>query len=655
MTDLDIVTNSGLSVEETSPFFGGEIISEQSVSLELPMTAKNCELLEIYSPIDVRKSIRSVTAIDSNIQATDASLHLDSINFEDKKIAATLYLNEELATLLNRPIREINPDDENSIIRWDCFSFKSIFFQDFLLHLTDTRVKAYLTDIDEMLFPNGFAKVKANNTTYTGFSAFKAYQYHPSVRLQDLFDRLRQFSEDVIQLDGSRVANYNIMRVVATGKKVCPQNSVQWLYCDGSDTKWKFSEVPRSKLPIVLAGQHVANDAEGQEVSDYDAITFNRRGKVVVNRIATELSATGTIAGTCSVVLRDADGNAISSLVQVDCNLIPEHSNLVVAEVGEYFEEGYSLSVEVHGSGGTLNAKNFKVWVELLITDYSITEDDYSQELNYFSGINSFKSNVTSSMEDVVFNDHSALLFHPAYQGAFYREAGALKWGGVVPCFSYFGIYTNLQELSFGDLLFNWMCQVGQVALLSPNSLQLVDFNDSQNLITKPTLFRRGTIELLNDKLGTNNYAAYENEKRQHIITLSNDNLEEDKDIITLAVGLPNVHASRVASRNSVSHYPMYSGELTEDNDYYYPPEEASFTELAPFIALDYGDRLKFDFNTLKIKDIFKQISSPFVYNFEINGVVNTPLLDIDGFLYWVISAQKNLETKNTTIKAIKL
>ena len=54
-------------------------------------------------------------------------------------------------------------------------------------------------------------------------------------------------------------------------------------------------------------------------------------------------------------------------------------------------------------------------------------------------------------------------------------------------------------------------------------------------------------------------------------------------------------------------------------------------------------------------KDIFKQIRSPFVYNFEVNGVVNTPLLDIDGFLYWVISAQKNIETKNTQIKAIKL
>lgn len=646
--EIDVIKSENLTVSEESPFFGGELISELSFGLELPLSDNNKGKFNIFSPIDIRKTNIGVTAIDSNIKTTDGTLHLDSIDFEENKISATLYLNEELSRLLNSPIREINPDDHNSIVAWHSMSYygrwNTISGQDYF---ASGSIVPYYVGIEKEWFPNNYRKYRnaAGQVVYnSGCQAFYRYQYHPSIYLRTLFEKLVTYSDNTFAMNGGSVDEYGRMRIVATRKEVCPQNEIQWIYLDGSNTKYPFASIPRTAIPIVIAGQHIANDGEGKE-GDALELTFNRPGRITISDYCFELKASGDAPGSISVVLYDSEDNAVSTLYQVQATNLSEDSSLYPAPTSAtaLFDVGYKLRVEVHGSSGTLNAKKLKVWLKCSITEYEITEDDYGQSLEYFSGVSGYifssETNYQSKIEEI---------YHPAWWSALRKVNDTFAWQGELPCFSYFGIYTNLGELTYGDLLMNWCCQTGQILHFEPNKMELRNFTISDALTSKPSFVRKGVVELLNDNFGRYNVVKYGNDVEVGVVEFADANLEAKKDIISLAVGVPNVEPNKTA------YYPQYTGDNYVEGDYKYPPQSVQFNDLPPFISYNYTS-LKFAFNQLAIKGNYSQIATPYIYNFEVAGIVNLPFIEVDGFVYWIVSSEKDIENKVTNIKAVRL
>lgn len=518
--------------------------------------------------------------------------------------------------------------------------------------IENTSLKKWLVDDDDSIwvwnvntpnaYPNYFKKY------WYGMDWNENYaQYHPSMPLNDIIDRWSQASG--IQIPHTDDKH----RVVSTNKYVCPQNKHQFI--EGYWTK------DSGEYAVLSGGQHITNNCSFSYSPSETKITFNRDCKVkiscyyawkkkltVTNRYKFEIcKQTPGLPLQRYICLINSD-----TFTNYAKNT---HWNNVV------FEKGSTLYVKcLEDNLKKYDMLNFVL--SLTITDYDITDDDYSEELKYIARTPRLKvcsidgkftrsENGTwtqySDIYQYLYFDSGTIGFHynrTGHPGEHNEHYFQSEWGS----FAYFGFYCNLQDIELKDLLFG-LCWLDKKKLVKhavvnnwslTNKLDFVDTNESQEIEGIITETRISA-----DELGQNNYILKNGESQNTpISTIDNDWLEEHKNLHES----PFTYTKRYDDLGCLDQYS--NPEYDSDRDEY----KCDFEEVEGFPILDSGQLDTLYNPELSTMDFDKITQSLSV---TIETMSNIPdLIDyvyLDGHKYMVVNVNTDLNTNFSEINAI--
>lgn len=658
MSVFESITDE-LQVEYTNPLFSGELVGEMSFGVKLPLTSSNKDLLEITNQLHYDTQKYQVMISDPNIISHDAEMTLDRIDLQDEVAECTVFVNKNLYSLLNTPIAKLNPDSPESIIPWHCFSYRHQNYQEIFPQYSSNRILPYCNGGNKDWYPSFFRKTKTSTgISYKfGYYAFKSYQYHPNIALSELIDKLRRITELELQLDTTQIENYPITRIVATHKRVSPHNKVQWVYWSGDDTTYSFSSTnSHYRISVGLGGQHITNDCEGTETDDFPRITFNRNCKMKLSRYSCSFKKNGTaaVSGTLKLKIFSKLGTEKYELASFDVSTQGEYQGLTDLNTEYSVEAGDFMELSINGNSGNCKAKKLRFWGKFEFSDYEVNDEDYNEELQYNSGLTDEYTTWMPNAEVSLYNEKLEEAFIPAVsQGIHKNSNGTLLWNEL-PCYSYFGIYTNLGELTFTDLILgicynhNLFPSIDSLKI-AMNSINLTNYQSI-------TQYEKLSVDVMNDIFAKDTGVLFGNDKRENIVVFRNSNLENERNIYEFNIGCPKEIRWKSGQTYQTILYDQYSiGESEPNENGTIYQGEYSFNDLPPFMALTMGNSLGKNANSLKIKEFFSNIQSSCVYNFRIFEPINNILLAIEGHLYMVHSYLLNVDTGVYELKAIKL
>lgn len=476
-------------------------------------------------------------------------------------------------------------------------------------------------------------------------------QVHASMPLNDLIDRWSQASGIQIPHADPKHA------VVATNKYVCPQNRTQ--YIEGHWTK------DSGEYAVLAGGQHITNDCSFSWSPSETEITFNRDCKVKIKCYYSWKKKSTVTDRFWFNVCKTTPGVPVQALT---CYMNSDsYSNRV---------EWDGMDNVVCREGSTLYvrcpAENLKKYdmlnfvLVLTITDYVITEDDYSNELQYvyrcprlkvYSNDGKFTRSLNGSWTE--YSDYYQYLYfdygtigyhynrtgHPSEHLAHYFQS---EWGS----FAYFGFYCNLQDIELKDFLFglcwfdkkkvvkhpvvdNW-CLINQVDFVDAD-----EYQEIEGIITETRISA--------DQLGQNNYILQNGESQNTpVSTINNGWLEEHK----------NLHES------PFTYTPKKYGAWGCLEQYSKPEHDpdtgeykAQFEEVDGLAILDLGQVNTLLYHPeLSTMDFDKMTQSLGVTIETMSNI--TDLIDyvyLDGHKYMVVDVNTDLDTNLSEINAILL
>lgn len=519
--------------------------------------------------------------------------------------------------------------------------------------IENTNLKKWLVDDDNSIwvwntntfnaYPNYFKKYWYGMEWNANYA-----QYHPSMKLNDIIDRLSQLS-------GIQIPYANeVHRVVSTNKFVCPQNKHQ--YIEGHWTK------DSGEYAVLSGGQHITNNCSFSYSPSETKITFNRDCKVNISCYYAWRKKSVAVRNWYDFDICIKNPGWL--LQRLTCYISSDlYSNYAQSKSWNSIvvKEGTTLYVKCLND----NLKKYEMLnfvLSLTITDYNITEDDYGEELKYIGRtprlkVFSMDGKFTRSLNGpwLQYSDpYQYLYFDSGIIGFHYNRTGHSgerlehyfqgEWGSL----AYFGFYCNLQDIELKELLFGlcWLDKkkVVKHAVINnnifTNRVDFVDADESQEI--------EGTItetRISADQLGQNNYILKNGESQNTpISTIDNSWLEQHKTLHES----PFTYTHRYNDLGCLDQYSK--PEYDSDRDEY----KCEFEEIEGFPILDSGqvDTLyNPELSTMDFDKINQSLSV------TIETMSNIPyLIDyvyIDGHKYMVVNVNTDLNTNFSEINAI--
>ena len=639
-----------ITIERSHPIIGGgSIVSQQSYNIELPLNENNVKQLNIRPPYDNIKSSVNVQVTEHNHNSANSVLNVDKIDFENEKMEATLYLDKVPNDILVNEIRKTIIDSSDTIYPWWTWSYKYNYTDHFPSY--NDAFKPYFNGGNTYSFPDGYGDWVEGTDGYDyrekyGAGVFVNWQYHPSCALPTIITKYGQLLEDVgVKLDlGSIDTDYKIL---ATHRKVCPQNEKQWLYYSIDKHTQKADKTITdvyTRVSCSTGGQHICNDYAGGQ-SEATKITYNRSCTLNITALCFRyLSRTGIQRGSVRLQVYDRDDEAKTEqnytfVITTDS----ESTYMTPVSLSWHIDEGDYLVLELHShytsraNTGLINLKELKLWLRCEIDGYTITDDDYDTDLVYYSGL----------MEDAD---------NPFDWACWYNSMKipvSHYWGETyMPCWSYFGYYTNLGETSFSDILMWLSARYNKFPMFQNGRVYLEDTIQT----TTPLLYADlQYIDLLSDYFAKRNTLTFSD----YTITLNqidNANLEDEKAILELpfTLGKSKQFICRLEEPQPTVPAALNGQNFISIDQY---SEDGSFNDLDVVIYKDHpqSNSVIRDF---KIKDFFlKHVTSPMIYHIRVQGSVSQSVMvaTINAATYLVLSKSYNVATAETEMDCLKL
>lgn len=635
---LDIYGGQDIQLNwENIRFTEGYLMDEWSTDVEMPNNEYNITLLEAYGLLDRGPIFNRQVPCQLVINDISYDAYLHVTEFDKDTIRAAVFLVTIPNTLYDKKLREYYPaDDTSSIFRWD--------------RMTEHTIYNAASDI-------AIYEYRYNDDYFSDINV----QLNPSVRAEKIMQLIQ--NEENITLPTLD----NDLFLTATKKVVCPQNKIQ-CFCARVKDNNAFNGDP---LPLI-GGQHITNDFKcewsykdfkwNQNWSDWDlletyldqtgnankdTITFNRNcscriwvygntnratWNVHIYKNNTDLTS-GYVGGTNLYRIPNGQNDQPPIWSVNDC--LSAYLSYTT------FEEGDELTFRLGiSSGAVLNTTaNLAIMIEYI--DYSITDDDFDTELNYYpmqfglgySWLNALGTVSTDGIRTI--------------NGTGFGVNGFLDHS-----FCYYGLWANMGNCSVKEFISN-MCWVhGQKLDLDKYDLIFKSAKESQ-ILSNATLNK---ITTYSDKFAKKNIIKYKDDNFPVIWNVDNDFLEDEKTVFE-SIFNTSIHRYGIATVNQYE----FETKLTEPNS-----SGESWVE-------DVKVKLnEFDFLLFKMADNGHSCwleRAPYLSDFGMSDIVSTVTANItttddvrekdyvymDGHKYLVVNGNVDMSTGLSELEAIEI
>lgn len=588
---------------------------------ELPKTENNLALLDACGLLDSPTQPLGTQIEPCTVGIGDKVMdaYIQVVSVESETIGVCLYEKRVPEELLNANIQRAVVDDNNSIFAWN----------------VNTRA-AYPNDFKTYWYGAGY------NPNYA--------QLHPSKPYSEFIQRVNNALG--IEIPNSPVERY----VLATRKTVCPQNQVQVIEGHWTDDSGNFA--------VLSGGQHITNDCEFSYSPDATTITFNRHCKVS-GKIYYAYKKKGSVTNSFPLyVCRYNQGEPVFA----PSYTIPSNNYASFVMVDNYqaqMKEGSELRVQCNNTN-KYDMLNFVL--VLTITDYTITEDDYGQELKYvgrtprlkvYSNDGEFKFG-SSPWQDMVDGSGGGYTYcwfdgttyathynHTSNPAQELTQGFTLEWCSI----AYFGYWCNLPEISVKDLMwgFCWLDCKKLVQTYEPNGnimLKVVKYEDANktNVITGNITSTR----LSSDTLGRENHilmSGQETSQSTPVSTIENQWLEKVKTLHK------NPFSWSIPKYGQWYCINQYSGfEHDEDSGEY----KADFDDVDGFAVANAGSVSTLLYKVQPNSMGFGEMTQSVEVEVETyDDVKDLDFFYLDGHKYMPIEGSVDLESGYSTVRAL--
>lgn len=510
-TQLDIYKGQDVELNWENIRFSDAIADEWSTDIEFPNNQHNIQVLEAYGLLD-RGAIFN-TPVPCSLVISDISYdsYLHVTEFTKDTITASVFRLTIPYAIYDKQISDYYPDDnETSIFRWDRY--------------TQINTSNGTNDID-------MYRYDYNSDYYSNISA----QLHPSIRAKKILQNIENVENITLP-----VLNNNLF-FTTTKQVVCPQNKFQCFM-----TRWKNNTPPSNPLKLV-GGQHITNDfscdwsyknfkwneywTDWDIVETYmDQVTNASQDEIVFNRSCScRIWVYGnTNRATWNAhVYKNNEDLTYNYIGGTDLYRIPNGSGdnpptwsvndcLAVYLPIVTFNKGDKLKFKMGVSfGSPLNTTaNMSILIEYL--SYSITDDDYDTQLNYYPvqfglGYSWLNGIGTVSTDE----------FRYSTDGKGFGANGFLDHS-----MCYYGAWANMGSCSVREFISN-MCWIHDKKLkLDKYTLSFTNPYSAKEITGNIT-----KIATTSDKLGQRNEIKYADDNFPIWWNIYNDFLDDEVDL----------------------------------------------------------------------------------------------------------------------------
>lgn len=509
---LDLIAGQDVDINWTNIRFDSAIADAWSTDIQLAQTERNTRILSACGLLDrgpmYNRKVKCLLVL--NNLPKDGYLHITSIT--PYEITATCYLTTIPYELFDKQLSDYYPSDtDQTIYRWDRYT-----------PITNNIV-------DDI----GFWYYEYNSRYYSNIIA----QYHPCVRAERI-NQLIQTAENITlpTLD-------NNLYTMATSKVVCPENQLQVL---SSYMRGQAVDVGGKDIPFV-GGQHITNDVKCEwsyddtswlsDWSDIDpnpsfrkwlsqshrnVIKFNRSGKMNIKVYAVCNRST-----TIVVKLYKNGVDVTNQYVQITTpvwQLSSAPTNienyLSFAGYNVTYQKDDEFSIRYHYvSSGAIAGDEVYATIIMEHSGYDITDDDYSEDLQYIGMPFGFGFCYHSGNNDV--------------PGWTYITGGNGRGPAVLNhSYCYFGVWANMPSCSVRDWL-TGMCWVhNRKTKLEGYSLTFTSPDQTIDIDGEIT-----EIRTYDDSLAQKNIIKYRDDNRPVWFRVDNEFLDDETDIYEAPFG----------------------------------------------------------------------------------------------------------------------
>lgn len=486
-----------------TPFWSNGLRKAWSTDVTIPKTTGNLHALQLSNPLDGYRGEKIPGFIQIGGRTLDVDVVVGSIS--DEGISISLYERIIDEKILQKSLKSWFKDDNSTIYKWYSWAH---------------------TDYPE-IFRNYVYGMDFNRS---------AAQRHPSCHLNPMI-------EHVNQVEGIQLPLVpDTWCALSTGKKVCPQNTIQMMevYCEDSECKAR-------------GGQHVVNDLKFTNPTT--GIYFNRGCKARVT-VWVSFDKKGSVTtDSWFRIIYDYNDSTTNIPTQTWDVTIPtsQYANGV-------WMRSFDLTSLQHGDGtmsfkfgndgigdGKFNVLNAVLRFEYY--DYDDSDED-TEELQYIprrprllvtSNDGWFKVGgveYTGVNERYIDFDGKLCYYHYNRTGHV-GEHLTMSFGTEDRTFSYFGLYWNLPDITIADFLYSTAILQGKKASWKNGVVvhgdlvqKTLDEMFGEVIEEKNIIIDNITM---NDTLGMENFIALEGGEVK-ISDLDGNALVDSYDIITLPI-----------------------------------------------------------------------------------------------------------------------
>lgn len=616
------VYNQDVEMQWQTVRFADGIRDAFSNDFDLPKTANNIMLLDacglLDSPTQPLGQHIEPCVINMGDKVFDCYIQVVSVN--EESISVTVWEKLIPSDILNIKINELLRDTEDNIWIWNPQS--QTHYQNYF--------KKYQYSLSHGI-----------NDKYA--------QLHPSMDLNTVIQRINQNAN--IQIPLATQTHY----AIATKKTVSPHNHIQVLEAHWTDDSGNFA--------VMSGGQHVTNDLEWSYSPDQTTITFNRNCRIKGD-IYFSFKKKSTVTNNFYMMICRYRSGSPTYAPAYTIQSSQYASHVTWDTFQDTIHEGDTLRIQCND---TAKYELLSVLIKFEITNYTITDDDYGNEMKYigrlprllcWSDNGMFRRGGGAWTSQGSSNGAYAYLWADGRIGGYYyHNTGSPntlypQLITIPDCsFSYFQYWCNLPEITIKDLMFG-LCWLEGKKIVKEHiyngymmypELQYVDANTSRVIDGRITQTR-----ISSDTLGRKNYI------------LQNGQNMSDTDPVS---EIPNEWLERTKTLHSspFTYAPWKFGLWYAINQYEDFEHEAGSEEY----------KVKFnDLDGLALADVGSVTSMLYRYSLndmDFNAITQSIEVDIEtyddakdcdfvfleGHKYMVIEGSTNMETGYTTLKAV--
>lgn len=594
---LDILEGQSIEWNYTPVRFMDDLTDQYSTDFDLPNNIKNTQILQASGLLDSdRRFSNRLEPATLSVNGEVFQVYVQVVSIDFNKISVCVFDKTIPADVLNKKLLDFCKDDSHSIYKWKENSWQQ--------------------------YPSVYKHY--NNGLY---GKFKNAMYHQSRKLSDVIDIIGISSGYAIpRTDES-------LWVTATGKNVCPQNTVQVLEVNFTD----------GETGQIIGGQHVTNDAAWKWTGGEDVVTFNRTCDVKMD-IYVSYSRSTLHTGMDHFISIDLNPNRPSTPHQTEIISLPttQHYNDIVTDswtvANDFVRDGTELTFKVQGAN---SFRFISVVVVMTITDYDIIDDDYGIDLDYVYRnprlrYRNYGDNTERYME---FNG----LLWPYFP--YYDSEVRMVYCPDV-AFSYLGFWCNLPDTTLKELLFGLQWLTEKRFVKENWSYWWKDIDVKYTIDGEITRF-----DTTNDKLGVANHILFAGEKDSEDNTVSNIDSDWLESNVT-------VHQSPFAYSNkrngTWAYFEQYKEPKDDDEtgEHSAKYDEIDGLAVSKIVSTTPNLLLRVVLPTLG----FDEVTEATTVEIETyNNVKDADFVYLHGRKFMVQGTNTDLKTGMTTVKAVEI